>query len=112
MPGEAKLSLGHAGVTASLALSSLPTPPPHFINLSLFLEIKKIQINNTNSSTLMKESFLLQNKQPRACWRLNSVAAPGWGRGGERGSGFAGCLSRGGTPTPTQPGLMLELLPC
>lgn len=29
----------------------------------------------------MKENFLLQNKQPGACWRLNSVAAPGWGGG-------------------------------
>lgn len=32
----------------------------------------------------MKESFLLQNKHPRACWRLNSVAAPGVGVGGVR----------------------------
>lgn len=46
----------------SPSFSSLP--PTIFVN-SLFLEIKK-QTNNTNSSSLMKETFLLQNKELRA----------------------------------------------
>ena len=73
-PGEAEANLGHAGVAASLALSSLLPSPPSYKSFLIFWKLKK-QINNTNSSPLMKENFLLQNKELRACWRINSVIA-------------------------------------
>lgn len=62
--GETGKGWGHCLPCPSPLLPSPPCPPPFFVN-SLFLEIKK-QTNNTNSSSLMKETFLLQNKELRA----------------------------------------------
>lgn len=66
------LGLGQAGVAASLALSSLLPSPPSYKSFLIFGNLKT-QINNTNSSPLTKENFLLQNKELGACWRMNSV---------------------------------------